>query len=242
MMAPTWKPGVAYFDAVVMSFQRCPYDKMVKRNGGMVTSRLVPCMENGRMRYVIMSLRGGLSKLGCLIDASHQLNRRRLSLLSYSRHILIVALSAVLWWYPLTAKANSLPVVRIAILYDGPHSDFGVGEIFRKQLIQKEILSLTKGEFDVQFPSSVQFHGGWSLPKIRKALDALLKNPSVDMILTLGLLSSNEAVQLSEFSKPVIAPFIIDPDLQSISLKKRRDQVPCLTMGAWVSGLVRRSR
>ncbi|MEE9231994.1 MAG: ABC transporter substrate binding protein, partial [Nitrospirales bacterium] len=178
------------------------------------------------MRYMIMSLRRGLSKLGCLIDASHQLSRRRLSLLSASRHILIVVLSAVLWWCPLTAKANSLPVVRIAILYDGPHSDFGVGEIFRKQLIQKEILSLTKGEFDVQFPASVQFHGGWSLKKIRKALDALLEDPSVDMILTLGLLSSNEAVKRSTFSKPVMAPFIIDPNLQNLSLKKRRGQVP----------------
>ena len=137
-----------------------------------------------------------------------------------------MVLSAVLWWYPLhNAKANSLPVVRIAVLYDGPHSDLGIGEIFRKQLIQKEVLSLTKGEFDVQFPSSVQFHGGWSLPKIRKALDTLLKDPSVDMILTLGLLSSNEAVQRSEFSKPVIAPFITDADLQGISLRKRRGQV-----------------
>jgi len=140
-----------------------------------------------------------------------------------------VALSAVLWWCPLIATANSLTVVRIAILYDGPHSDFGVGEIFRKQLIQKEILSLTKGEFDVRFPSSVQIHGGWSIQKIRKALDALLKNPSVDMILTLGLLSSNEAVQRSQFSKPVIAPFVIDPALQGISPKKRHGQVQNLT-------------
>ena len=140
-----------------------------------------------------------------------------------------MVLSAVLWWYPLTAKANSLPVVRIAVLYDGPHSDLGIGEIFRKQLIQKEVLSLTKGEFDVQFPPSVQFHGGWSIKKIRKALDALLKDPSVDMILTFGILSSNEAVQRSEFSKPVIAPFIIDPDLQNISSKKLRGQVPNFT-------------
>lgn len=163
------------------------------------------------------------------INICSQPSRKKIRLLSYSRHILIVALSAVLWWCPLIATANSLPVVRIAILYDGPHSDLGIGEIFRKQLIQKEILSLTKGEFDVQFPSSVQFHGGWSLLKIRKALDALLKDPSVDMILTLGFVSSNEAVQHSEFSKPVIAPFILDPALQGISTKKQRGQVPNLT-------------
>lgn len=162
------------------------------------------------------------------INIPPQPSRKKLGLLRYSRHILIVALSVVLWWSPLIAKGNTLPVVRIAILYDGPHSDFGLGEIFRKQLIQKEILSLTKGEFKVKFPPSVQFHGGWSLKKIRKALDTLLEDPSVDMILTLGLLSSNEAVQRSTFSKPVMAPFIIDSALQGISPKKRRGQIPNL--------------
>ncbi len=138
------------------------------------------------------------------INISPQVSREKFRLLSYSRHILLVVLSVVLWWSPLIAKGNPHPVVRIAILYDGPPSDLGFGEIFRRQLIQKEILSLTKGEFEVQFPSSVQIHGGWSPTKIRRALDALLKDPSVDMILTLGLLSSNEAVQRSNFSKPIV--------------------------------------
>ncbi len=130
---------------------------------------------------------------------------------------------------PSPSYATSLPTVRIAVLYDGPHSDLGLGKFIRQGIIQKEILSLTDGEFDIQFPKAFQIHGGWSAKKVDRALTALLRQPSVDMILTLGLLGTNAALQRKEFAKPVIAPFVIDAELQGASLTKGQSQIPNLT-------------
>ena len=130
---------------------------------------------------------------------------------------------------PYTAVGGSLPTVRIAVLFDGPHSDIGLGKFIRQGTIQKEILSLTSGEFDVQFPKKFQIHGGWSAKKIDRALTALLRQPSVDMILTLGVLSTNAALQRKGFSKPVIAPFVIDSTLQGVSLANGKSRIPNLT-------------
>lgn len=104
--------------------------------------------------------------------------------------------------------------MRIGVLYDGPHSDLGLGKFIRQGIVQKEILALTQGEFHVQFPKNFQIHGGWSAKKVDRALTALLNHPKVDLILALGILSTNAALQRQSFSKPVIAPFVIDADLQ----------------------------
>ncbi len=130
---------------------------------------------------------------------------------------------------PSLSIANSLPLVRIGVLYDGPHSDLGLGKFIRQGTIQKEILSLTQGEFNVQFPKKFQIHGGWSAKKVDRALTALIQEPTVDMILTLGLLSTNAALQRNGFSKPVIAPFVIDAELQGVSPSKGKSRIPNLT-------------
>ena len=114
-------------------------------------------------------------------------------------------------------------------MYDGPHSDLGLGKFIRQGIIQKEILSLTQGEFNVKFPKQFQVHGGWSAKRVTQALRVLLRQPSVDMILTLGILSTNAALQRKEFPKPVVAPFVIDAEIQGVSLAKGKSQTPNLT-------------
>ena len=145
---------------------------------------------------------------------------------------LIITLVIFGFWiafFSLPAHANSLPLVRIAVLYDGPHSDLGLGKLIRQGIIQKEILSLTQGEFDIQFPKALQIHGGWHAQKVDQALTALLHQPSVDMILTLGILGTNAALHRKNFPKPVIAPFVIDAELQGAPLTKGHSRIPNLT-------------
>ena len=143
--------------------------------------------------------------------------------------IMLILLGFFTYVLPSVSQAASLPTVRIAVLYDGPHSDLGIGKFLRQGLIQKEILSLTNGEFDIQFPKAFQVHGGWSAKKVDRALTALLRQPPVDMVLTLGVLSTNAALQRKEFSKPVVAPFVIDAEIQGVSLAKGKSHIPNLT-------------
>ncbi len=147
-------------------------------------------------------------------------------------HLLFILLAFLLinsFPAPPMAQAKSLPIVRIGVVYDGPHSDLGLGKFIRQGTIQKEILSLTQGEFTVKFPKKFQIHGSWSAKKVDRALTALLKQPDVDMILTLGILGTNAALQRKGFSKPVIAPFVIDASLQGVPLTKGKNRIPNLT-------------
>jgi outer membrane protein len=141
----------------------------------------------------------------------------------------MICTCGILSIFPRISPAKSLPLVRIGVVYDGPHSDLGLGKFFRQGMIQKEILSLTQGEFNVQFPKKFQIHGGWSAKKVNRALTALLKQADVDMILTLGILGTNAALQRKSFPKPVIAPFVIDAELQGVPLPTGKSRIPNLT-------------
>ncbi|MDR4470081.1 MAG: hypothetical protein MRJ68_17570, partial [Nitrospira sp.] len=118
------------------------------------------------------------------------------------------------WNYPVAAK--SLPVVQVGIVRDGP-SDL-VPEL--RDLIRKDIHELTVGEFDVRFPDDLQLEGGWSVRGVNQAIDRLLTHPRVDLVIALGILASHEISQRKSLSKPAIAPFIIEPHLQSLPIKK----------------------
>jgi len=118
------------------------------------------------------------------------------------------------WSYTLEAK--SLPVVRVGIVRDGP-SEL-VPEL--RDLIQKEIVELTRGEFDVRFPDDLQLEGGWSVQGVKQAIDRVLTQPRVDLVIALGILASQEVGQRKQLPKPVIGPMIIDPRLQGLPFKK----------------------
>lgn len=127
----------------------------------------------------------------------------------------IIGVGLVLFWSR-EAETKPLPVVQIGIVRDGP-SDL-VPEF--RDLIRKEIVELTNREFDVRFPDEGQLQGGWSAKGVNQAVDRLLAQPRVNLIIALGILASHEVSQRKQLSKPVIAPFVLDPHLQGLPFKK----------------------
>lgn len=111
--------------------------------------------------------------------------------------------------------AQNQPVIQIGIVVDGPWE--GNQEI--RQMLQGEILALTSGEFDVRFPSDKTIIGDWTPESIRQALDRLLADPQVDLVITLGVISSNEICLRGDLPKPAIAPIVIDAKLQGLPMK-----------------------
>jgi len=81
-------------------------------------------------------------------------------------------------------------------------------------------LKLTRGEFNVRFPKNTVVHGNWSVQGTKKAVDFLLANPNVDIILALGVLASYEVSRRSALPKPVVAPFVIDRVLQGLPYRQ----------------------
>ena len=124
--------------------------------------------------------------------------------------------------------ASSLPVIRIGVVYDGPIPPHGWGKIFRSKLFPKELLELTRGEFDVRFPPKKQVRGDWTVGGVKKAVDFLLADPSVDLVLALGIIASHEVSVRPHLPKPAVAPFVIDEKLQGLPFRDGTSGVPNL--------------
>ncbi len=114
---------------------------------------------------------------------------------------------------------SRLPKVRIGIVSDGPYQDYGWGKVVKSKLFLKEILELTRGEFDVIFPKNRFVHGNWSVKGIKRAVDFLLADPRIDLILALGVLASHDISRRPFLPKPAVAPFVIDRELQGLPFR-----------------------
>jgi hypothetical protein len=82
------------------------------------------------------------------------------------------------------------------------------------ELFRTEVLELTRLDHDVRFPADKQIVSDWTVEGVRRDLDRLLADPEVDIVYTMGVLGSNEAIMRRDLPKPVIAPFVIDYQFQ----------------------------
>ena len=123
----------------------------------------------------------------------------------------LLALSA-----PVPQDPGALPEVRVGIVADG----LWVREGDLVELFKAEILALTHGEYDVVFAAEHTIVGNWEAPGVAAALSKLLANDQVDLVLCIGPISSNEAGRIDPLPKPVLAPFVIDPELQGMPLDR----------------------
>jgi len=88
--------------------------------------------------------------------------------------------------------------------------------------IKSEVQVLVKGEFNVLFPSKFNMVSDCTEKSINIGIEKLRKDPNVDMVLTLGPMTSHLLSQTKEFSKPSIAGLILNPELQGVPLKNSR--------------------
>jgi outer membrane protein len=101
----------------------------------------------------------------------------------------------------------------IGIVFDGP-SDLNTRAL---AAYKKEIADLTEGEFTVRFPDDKIITSDWTARGVAAAIDKQLADPGVDILITLGVIGSAEVAEGSTFSKPVIAPWVIDPTLLGLT-------------------------
>jgi outer membrane protein TolC/ABC-type uncharacterized transport system substrate-binding protein len=103
-------------------------------------------------------------------------------------------------------------VVRIGVVIDGPWEQ---NDAVRR-MTEREIRTLTEGEFDVQFLAEKLVTADWTAASVRSAIDQMLADPEVDLLLAMGVLASQDVSTRGDLPKPVIAPFVIDAELQGL--------------------------
>ena len=107
------------------------------------------------------------------------------------------------------------PIIRMGVILDGPWQRNE--EI--NQMMQNEIIELTRGEFDIQFPKEKYIVGDWTAAGVEKGIDRLLADPAVDFVLAMGVIASSNICLRGPLPKPAIAPFIIDATVQGLPQK-----------------------
>ncbi|MEE8061133.1 MAG: hypothetical protein V3T16_04865, partial [Gemmatimonadales bacterium] len=125
---------------------------------------------------------------------------------------LAAVLAALVIWLP--AEAGAQRPVTFGVVVDGPsfyHATF-------RPLLQNEITNLLGSEFDARFLEEKYIVADWTRAGIDDALQRLLDDPDVDMILTFGAIASQSAAEFGPLPKPVVAPFVLDAELQDLPL------------------------
>lgn len=89
--------------------------------------------------------------------------------------------------------------------------------------IEDEIVDLVGADVRVVFPAEKRLVADWSLDGARAAVERLLADPEVDILLTSGPVASTYAARRAAFPKPVVAAFVLSPEVQGIPVV-RNDQ------------------
>lgn len=121
----------------------------------------------------------------------------------------------------LTSSELCLAQTVIGIVGDGPQPRPTVP----LDLLQNEIADLVRGEFDVTLPESKRLDGNWTLEGVRGAIRRQLEDPDVDIIITTGVVASNEAARMQSLNKPVIAAVVADAQLQAFPVARAGNRV-----------------
>lgn len=130
--------------------------------------------------------------------------------------------SAILTGFMIISAPGQTTSVRIGTVLDGPISP----DAEMRVDVQREIVSLLSGRFAVEFPQDKQIVGDWTPNRVRMAVDSLLADPEVDVVLVLGVFGPAYVARRGELSKPVLAAVILDPEVQGVPIEIREQPIP----------------
>lgn len=96
----------------------------------------------------------------------------------------------------------------IGTVSDGPLERLGL-----REAVQREILALLGSSHEVSFPESYALEGDWTMAGIDAQVSRLLREPKVDVVITLGLMASANVALRGPLPKPVIAARVVDSEV-----------------------------
>lgn len=130
------------------------------------------------------------------------------------KHFLFLIFCAFLLSIP--AELSARETIRIGMVFDGQWED--TRTIF--QLIKGEIEALTADEFEIILSEQSLFIADWTPESNQQVLDRVYQNNGIDLVIVVGIVSTNDVVHRGALSKPTVATLILDTDLQKAPLTK----------------------
>ncbi len=96
------------------------------------------------------------------------------------------------------------------------------------QMVRDEIVRLVSIDVEIRVPADKTAEGDWTVSGIDAAIDRLLGDSEVDLVVTLGPIASHLAAQRRDLTKPVVASLIIDATAQGLPQEGPGTGVPNL--------------
>ena len=127
--------------------------------------------------------------------------------------------TVAIWAFGVTLAASHVAIAQMAcdpcqvgVVLDGQwERNDEVRGVF-----ESEVIDLIGDDFDIRFPENKRLLGDFSLIGVADAVDRLISDPEVDLIFTMGPVASTYVARLEVLPKPVVAIFVIDPEVQGI--------------------------
>lgn len=102
--------------------------------------------------------------------------------------------------------------VHIGFVLDGPwERNEGILSLF-----QSEIQSLLERDYRLDFNPDDIVISDWKRKNIRAEIEKMLSDSKIDIVVTLGAVGSDIVTHMNNLSKPVIAPFIANVEIQGV--------------------------
>lgn len=102
--------------------------------------------------------------------------------------------------------------IRVAVVYDGKSE---VNATMQTYVVQ-EVRNLMAGQVQVDFADVGQTTGSWTAESVRAINSRLLADPSVDLIISMGVLASHDLASRKSLARPVVAAMVINHELQRL--------------------------
>jgi outer membrane protein len=128
------------------------------------------------------------------------------------------ALILLAWCFLVGSGVAGAREVRVAVVLDGADGR----QVFSAAAIEREVANVAGPDLTIRLASDARYVGDWSLEGANAAFERALADRDIDVVLTLGILTSQQAARRTSLPKPVIAPLVIDPVLQGYPLVEGR--------------------
>lgn len=122
--------------------------------------------------------------------------------------------------YPQAAPAPAGQPRTVGLLLDGPHARLGDA----RARLEREVTTVM-GPDAVRFDPRYEAAGDWTLAGVRRALDRLLAEPEVDLVVTFGVIGSQVLAARDSLPKPAVAALLPEPEAQQFPTDGRRPRL-----------------
>jgi len=112
------------------------------------------------------------------------------------------------------AQDSSTTSIRVGVVLDGPSTSADSARV----ALQAEVEGSLGTNLQVDFPADLRLVGDWTAPGATAAIDRLMADPRVDLVLALGTIGSQELARRTTVAKPSIAATVLDAAAQRLPL------------------------